>query len=933
MPRGRTHSPRWRSASPSVHVSGSGGRASGSGGSDRGLVIHRVVKEVGGAANYPLLTRTNYNDWSLLMKIKLQVRCLWGAIDPGGVELHEDRMALDAICSAVPPEMISTLATKASAKEAWDCIRILRVGDDRIRKASAQKVRMEYESLVLRDGETVEDFAMRLTSTVNQLATLGDPEPADKVVEKYLHVARPRFTQLVLSIETLLDISTLSLEEVTGRLKAAEDAMPLPSSSSDNAGKLYLTEEEWLERHKKKEQEAKKNSGSPSNRGKRRGGKGRNGGGAGVGGAENTNSGAARREDKCRNCGKYGHWAKDCRSKPKRDEQAHVAQDDEPTLLLLTGGVITHAREQEHAPAPSAPTPSSDPTYLEEKKLFAALDDTAERDPGRWIVDSGASNHMTGCRTAFSDIDTGITGNVQLGDGSVVRIEGRGTVLFSCKNGEHRTLANTYLIPRLAANIISVGQLDETGFKVEAEDGVMRIWDEQRRLLARIHRNPGRLYVLDVELARPVCLTARIGDEAWKWHARFGHINFTALRKMGREQLVRGLPAVSQVDQLCEACLAGKHRRTPFPQQAQQRSLEPLQLLHGDLCGPISPPTPSGNRYFLLLVDDYSRFMWLSLLPSKDGAAAAIKRIQAAAERKSGKKLRALRTDRRGEFLVHHFADYCAELGVRREMTAPYSPQQNGVVERRNQSVVGTARSMLKAKGLPGMFWGEAVTTAVYLLNRSSSKSIGGKTPYELWNGSPPAVHHLRTFGCLAHVKTTTPNVKKLDDRSKPMMFVGYEPGSKAYRCYDPASRRVHISHDVAFDEEAQWRWDGETASELDFTIEYTTVYHPAVANAPRADSEQPELPTPPATSTSPCTPAATAGTTATSAEFATPPTIAADDLDADHDDAPLRFRRVDEILGPATPPGLAVREFDDELMMASAEEPASLAEAQQQDC
>lgn len=916
-----------------MHVSGSGGRASGSGGSDRGLVIHRVVKEAGGAANYPLLTRTNYNDWSLLMKIKLQARCLWGAIDPGGVELHEDRMALDAICSAVPPEMISTLATKASAKEAWDCIRILRVGDDRIRKASAQKVRMEYESLVLRDGETVEDFAMRLTSTVNQLATLGDPEPADKVVEKYLRVARPRFTQLVLSIETLLDISTLSLEEVTGRLKAAEDAMPLPSSSSDNAGKLYLTEEEWLERHKKKEQEAKKNSGSPSNRGKRRGGKGRNGGGAGVGGAENTNSGAARREDKCRNCGKYGHWAKDCRSKPKRDEQAHVAQDDEPTLLLLTGGVITHAREQEHAPAPSAPTPSSDPIYLEEKKLFTALDDAAERDPGRWIVDSGASNHMTGCRTAFSDIDTGITGNVRLGDGSVVRIEGRGTVLFSCKNGEHRTLANTYLIPRLAANIISVGQLDETGFKVEAEDGVMRIWDEQRRLLARIHRNPGRLYVLDVELARPVCLTARIGDEAWKWHARFGHINFTALRKMAREQLVRGLPAVSQVDQLCEACLAGKHRRTPFPQQAQQRSLEPLQLLHGDLCGPISPPTPSGNRYFLLLVDDYSRFMWLSLLPSKDGAAAAIKRIQAAAERKSGKKLRALRTDRGGEFLVHHFADYCAELGVRRETTAPYSPQQNGVMECRNQSVVGTARSMLKAKGLPGMFWGEAVTTAVYLLNRSSSKSIGGKTPYELWNGSPPAVHHLRTFGCLAHVKTTTPNVKKLDDRSKPMIFVGYEPGSKAYRCYDPASRRVHISRDVAFDEEAQWRWDGETASELDFTIEYTTVYHPAVANAPRADSEQPELPTPPATSTSPCTPAATAGTTATSAEFATPPTIAADDLDADHDDAPLRFRRVDEILGPATPPGLAVREFDDELMMASAEEPASLAEAQQQDC
>ena len=187
--------------------------------------------------NYPLLTKTNYNDWALLMKIKLQARCLWAAIEPDGLDvpLHEDRMALDAICSAVPPEMIGTLATKASAREAWECIKTMRVGNDRIRKASAQKVRSEYESLAFRGDETVEDFALRLTTIVNQLATLGDPEPADKVVEKYLRVARPRFNQLILSIETLLDISTLSMEEVTGRLKAAEgraDSVRVPHGSA-----------------------------------------------------------------------------------------------------------------------------------------------------------------------------------------------------------------------------------------------------------------------------------------------------------------------------------------------------------------------------------------------------------------------------------------------------------------------------------------------------------------------------------------------------------------------------------------------------------------------------------------------------------------------------------------------------------------------------
>jgi transposase InsO family protein len=197
--------------------------------------------------------------------------------------------------------------------------------------------------------------------------------------------------------------------------------------------------------------------------------------------------------------------------------------------------------------------------------------------------------------------------------------------------------------------------------------------------------------------------------------------------------------------------------------------------------------------------------MWICLLSTKDAAADAIKRVQAAAERKTEKKLLALRTDRGGEFAATDFVKYCAELGVHRQLTAPYSPQQNGVVERQNQTVVGTARSMMKAKALPGVFCGEAVTTAVYLLNRSSSKSVQGKTPYELWTGSTPGVQHLRTFGCIAHVKTTTPHLKKLDDRSRRMIFVGYEPGSMAYRAYDPVAERVTISRDVVFDEAAQW--------------------------------------------------------------------------------------------------------------------------------
>jgi hypothetical protein len=448
---------------------------------------------------------------------------------------------------------------------------------------------------------------------------------------------------LVISIETLLDISQLSIEEVTGRLKAADDVeMPAQQTAG---GKLLLTEEQWIEKYKKKSLESSRGGFSSGGRGNRRG-RGRGRGPSGNGDSRSS-SGSARAppEDPCPRCGKKGHWARDCHSKKKEEpaQQAHVAQE-EATLKMVMASFPSDASSSFPPPPPQpAPTPST-PTqgvrrprlpalHFVERKVFAALDSDANPDPKQWIMDTGASNHMSRSRAAFAHLDTSVRGSVRFGDGSIAQIEGSGTVLFTCKNGEHQSLPNVYYLPRLTANIISVGQLDEGGYQVLVRHGVMRIRDEERRLLARILRSPGRLYVLDVNIARLVCLAARSDDAAWTWHARFGHANFTALRKMAREELVRGLPTLNRVEQVYEACLAGKQHRAPFPQRALGCSMELLQLLHGDICGPITPVTPSGNQYFLLLVNDFSRHMWIALLPSKDAATAAIKNIQAAAER------------------------------------------------------------------------------------------------------------------------------------------------------------------------------------------------------------------------------------------------------------------------------------------------------------
>jgi hypothetical protein len=233
----------------------------------------------------------------------------------------------------------------------------------------------------------------------------------------------------------------------------------------------------------------------------------------------------------------------------------------------------------------------------------------------------------------------------------------------------------------------------------------MRIWDPSRCLLAKVRKSPNLLYILNVKVAQPCCLAARRDDGAWQWHERFEHLNFEVLKRLSAKEMVRGLPCLDHVEQFCDVYVLTKQRRLPFPQQSSFRAKERLELVHGNLCGSVTPATPGGQRY-LLLVDDLSRYMWVMVLGSKGEAANAIKRVQVVAEVECDRKLCVLRTVNGGEFITAEFALYCVDEGVQRHYFAPYSPQQNNVVERRNQTVVGMARALLKQRGMSAVFWG-----------------------------------------------------------------------------------------------------------------------------------------------------------------------------------------------------------------------------------
>lgn len=175
------------------------------------------------------------------------------------------------------------------------------------------------------------------------------------------------------------------------------------------------------------------------------------------------------------------------------------------------------------------------------------------------------------------------------------------------------------------------------------------------------------------------------------------------------------------------------------------------------------------------------------------------KKLKSLVEQETGATIKTLRTDRGGEFTSHEFQAFCETQGIQKHLMAPYSPQQNGVVERRNRTLMEMTRSIMKHMDVPNWLWGEAVRHSTYVINRVATRSLNIQTPYESFKKKKPNVNHLRVFGCVCYAKSEAPHLRKLDDRFRALVHLGVEPGTKAYHLYDPNVRKVVVSRDVVF--------------------------------------------------------------------------------------------------------------------------------------
>ena len=398
--------------------------------------------------------------------------------------------------------------------------------------------------------------------------------------------------------------------------------------------------------------------------------------------------------------------------------------------------------------------------------------------------------------------------HVKIGDGKKLEVEGKGTIIVQGKGGNKTLIQEVLYVPELAQNLLSVGQLMLKNYKLLFDNGECEIINKSNNSkVAKISMTSNRMFPLTMSRNEELAMKSQSMDESFLWHLRYGHLNYKGLKLLKQKNMVVGLPQINREDKVCEGCIYGKMHRLPFP-KTTWRAKAPLELVHADICGPTRTTSIGGKRYFLLFVDDHTRMMWVFFLEQKSEAFSKFLQFKAAVEKESGHEIKTLRTDRGGEFIYKPFMEYCRTNGIKRQLTVRYTPQQNGVAERKNRTIVEMSRSMMTAKKIPNQLWAEAVNTTIYILNRSPTKAVMNKTPFQAWHHKRPPVDHLKVFGCIAYAHISTPNRDKFDQKGEKLIFIGYSDESKGYRLYNPLKNEVVISRDVIFDEMAEWSWE-----------------------------------------------------------------------------------------------------------------------------
>jgi transposase InsO family protein len=404
---------------------------------------------------------------------------------------------------------------------------------------------------------------------------------------------------------------------------------------------------------------------------------------------------------------------------------------------------------------------------------------------GPWVLDSGASDHMTGNKSLLSHLSySDSLPSVTVADGSKAKVQGLGRA----HPLPNLSLESVLYIPGCPFNLISVHKLIRTlDCSVLFNANSVHIQDRRTGRTIGAGSEAGGLY----HLSPPVACASIASQELT--HQRLGHPSQNKMRLL--------VPSLSKLSSFeCQSCQLGKHTRSTYCQRVNKSVASPFALVHSDIWGPSRVKSTLGYYYFVTFIDDYSRCTWLFLMKNRSDVFRIFQEFYAEIKNQFNTTIKILRTDNAREYMSSQFQSFLTLQGIIHQSSCAHTPQQNGVAERKNRHLVETARTLLLHHNVPSRFWGDALLTACHLINRMPSSVLQDQIPYSILNPEHDLYPiPLRVFGCTCFVHDLNPGKDKLSAKSLKCIFLGYSRIQKGYRCFCPQLQRYIVSSDVTF--------------------------------------------------------------------------------------------------------------------------------------
>jgi transposase InsO family protein len=366
------------------------------------------------------------------------------------------------------------------------------------------------------------------------------------------------------------------------------------------------------------------------------------------------------------------------------------------------------------------------------------------------------------------------------------------------------SISNVLHVDSLGYNLLSVSQLCEIGYNCLFTEKGVEVYRREDSSIAFTGLLKNKLYLVDFNKGKAnleTCLVAK-SSMGWLWHRRLAHVGMRNLAKLLKDNHILGLTDVHfEKDRICGACQARKQVGVPHPSKSIITTTQPLELIHMDLFGSAAYLSIRGNKYGLVIVDDYSRFTWVFFLFDKCQVKDKVKIFVRRAQKEFDLLIKKIRSDNGSEFKNTQVEEFLDEEGIKHEFSTSYTPQQNGVVERKNRTLIDMARSMLDEYKTPDIFWCEAINTACHAIDRLYLHKKLKKTSYELLTSNKPKASYFRVFRCKCFILNKKPKTSKFAPKVDEGFLLGYGSNEHAYRVFNKTSSKVKVAVDVTFDE------------------------------------------------------------------------------------------------------------------------------------